>query len=129
MKRIVALTGAGMSAESGLRTFRDADGLWETRWVEDGTYPSSWPTNDAVDEQAAAAARREARKIPLERGLLYGGIAGVGAGAIWAGTTIGVLVLAKLRSKPETVAPFAPAVAAAALLLALLRPALLHTPY
>ena len=29
MKKIVVLTGAGMSAESGLSTFRDADGLWE----------------------------------------------------------------------------------------------------
>ena len=29
MKKIVVLTGAGMSVESGLRTFRDADGLWE----------------------------------------------------------------------------------------------------
>ena len=29
MKKIVVLTGAGMSAESGLKTFRDADGLWE----------------------------------------------------------------------------------------------------
>ena len=29
MKHIVVLTGAGMSAESGLKTFRDADGLWE----------------------------------------------------------------------------------------------------
>ena len=29
MKRIVVLTGAGMSAESGINTFRDADGLWE----------------------------------------------------------------------------------------------------
>lgn len=29
MKKIVVLTGAGMSVESGLSTFRDADGLWE----------------------------------------------------------------------------------------------------
>ena len=29
MKKVVVLTGAGMSAESGLSTFRDADGLWE----------------------------------------------------------------------------------------------------
>ena len=29
MKKIVVLTGAGMSVESGLKTFRDADGLWE----------------------------------------------------------------------------------------------------
>ena len=28
MKKLVVLTGAGMSAESGLSTFRDADGLW-----------------------------------------------------------------------------------------------------
>ena len=29
MKKIVFLTGAGMSAESGISTFRDSDGLWE----------------------------------------------------------------------------------------------------
>ena len=29
MKKIVVLTGAGISAESGIKTFRDADGLWE----------------------------------------------------------------------------------------------------
>jgi len=35
MKKIVVLTGAGMSAESGLKTFRDSDGLWEEYRVED----------------------------------------------------------------------------------------------
>ena len=34
-KKIVVLTGAGMSVESGLRTFRDADGLWEEETVGD----------------------------------------------------------------------------------------------
>ena len=29
MQKIVVLTGAGISADSGLRTFRDTDGLWE----------------------------------------------------------------------------------------------------
>ena len=29
MNKLVVLTGAGMSAESGIRTFRDSDGLWE----------------------------------------------------------------------------------------------------
>ena len=29
MKKVVVLTGAGISAESGIKTFRDADGLWE----------------------------------------------------------------------------------------------------
>jgi len=33
MKNIVLFTGAGMSAESGLKTFRDADGLWENHAI------------------------------------------------------------------------------------------------
>ena len=33
-KKIVVLTGAGISAESGVKTFRDADGLWEGHDVE-----------------------------------------------------------------------------------------------
>lgn len=35
MKKIVVLTGAGMSAESGITTFRDSNGLWEQFRVED----------------------------------------------------------------------------------------------
>ena len=35
MKNVFILTGAGISAESGLKTFRDADGLWENFKVED----------------------------------------------------------------------------------------------
>ena len=35
MKNIVVLTGAGISAESGLGTFRDSDGLWEKYRIED----------------------------------------------------------------------------------------------
>ena len=35
MKKIVVLTGAGISAESGISTFRDSDGLWEQYRVED----------------------------------------------------------------------------------------------
>jgi NAD-dependent deacetylase len=42
MERIVALTGAGMSAESGLRTFRDADGLWEGHDVMQVASPEGW---------------------------------------------------------------------------------------
>ena len=33
-KKIVVLTGAGISAESGVKTFRDADGLWEGHDIE-----------------------------------------------------------------------------------------------
>lgn len=38
----VVLTGAGMSAESGLRTFRGSDGLWEGHRVEDVATPEAW---------------------------------------------------------------------------------------
>lgn len=40
--RLIALTGAGISAESGLRTFRDSDGLWEGHNVEDVATPEAW---------------------------------------------------------------------------------------
>ena len=52
MKKIVVLTGAGMSVESGLKTFRDADGLWENypvqrvatheAWLEDPEYVNAF---------------------------------------------------------------------------------------
>ncbi|NBA84470.1 NAD-dependent deacylase [Emticicia sp. CRIBPO] len=45
MKRIVVLTGAGISAESGLRTFRDSGGLWENYAIEDVATPEGWAKN------------------------------------------------------------------------------------
>jgi len=42
MKKIVVLTGAGMSAESGLKTFRDADGLWEEYPVQQVATHEGW---------------------------------------------------------------------------------------
>lgn len=42
MKKIVVLTGAGMSVESGLRTFRDADGLWENYPVQQVATHDGW---------------------------------------------------------------------------------------
>ena len=42
MKKLVVLTGAGVSAESGLKTFRDSDGLWEGYDIEDVATPSAW---------------------------------------------------------------------------------------
>jgi NAD-dependent deacetylase len=41
-KKIVVLTGAGVSAESGIKTFRDADGLWEGHDVMDIASPIGW---------------------------------------------------------------------------------------
>jgi len=41
-KHIVVLTGAGISAESGLKTFRDSDGLWNGYNIEDVATPRAW---------------------------------------------------------------------------------------
>lgn len=43
--KLVVLTGAGISAESGLKTFRDSDGLWENHRIEDVATPSAWKKN------------------------------------------------------------------------------------
>lgn len=45
MKKIVFLTGAGASAESGIRTFRDSDGLWEEYSIEDVCTPAGYAKN------------------------------------------------------------------------------------
>jgi NAD-dependent deacetylase len=45
MKKIVVLTGAGISAESGIRTFRDSDGLWEEHRIEDVATYDAWQRN------------------------------------------------------------------------------------
>lgn len=47
MKNLVLLTGAGMSAESGISTFRDSDGLWEQHKVEDVATPAGFAANPA----------------------------------------------------------------------------------
>lgn len=44
-KKLVVLTGAGISAESGLKTFRDGDGLWEGHNIEDVATPRAWKKN------------------------------------------------------------------------------------
>ncbi|OAV43712.1 NAD-dependent deacylase [Lewinella sp. 4G2] len=45
MKKIVVLTGAGVSAESGIATFRDSNGLWENHRVEDVASPEGFARN------------------------------------------------------------------------------------
>jgi NAD-dependent deacetylase len=45
---LVVLTGAGISAESGLRTFRDSDGLWEGYRVEEVATPRAWHRDPAM---------------------------------------------------------------------------------
>ncbi len=45
MQQLLVLTGAGISAESGLKTFRGSDGLWEGYRVEDVATPEAWQRN------------------------------------------------------------------------------------
>jgi NAD-dependent deacetylase len=47
-RRLVVLTGAGISAESGLRTFRDSDGLWEGYEVTEVATPRGWRKNPGL---------------------------------------------------------------------------------
>ncbi|GHA35015.1 NAD-dependent protein deacylase [Salinimicrobium marinum] len=48
MKKIVILTGAGVSAESGINTFRDANGLWEGHDVMEVASPIGWEQNQEL---------------------------------------------------------------------------------
>lgn len=59
MKKIVVFTGAGVSAESGLGTFRDADGLWEKYKVEDICTHEAWLRNPQLCVDFYNARRRD----------------------------------------------------------------------
>lgn len=50
-QKLVVLTGAGISAESGLKTFRDSDGLWEGYNVYDVATPEAWDRNPALVQE------------------------------------------------------------------------------
>ncbi|MGN1212116.1 MAG: Sir2 family NAD-dependent protein deacetylase, partial [Candidatus Cryptobacteroides sp.] len=47
-KKLAVLTGAGVSAESGIKTFRDSDGLWENHRVEDVATIEGWHRNPSL---------------------------------------------------------------------------------
>ncbi|MES2780899.1 MAG: NAD-dependent deacylase [Bacteroidota bacterium] len=47
-QKLVVLTGAGISAESGLQTFRDGDGLWEGHNIHDVATPEAWHRNPSL---------------------------------------------------------------------------------
>lgn len=60
--RLVVLTGAGISAESGLRTFRDSDGLWEGYDVYEVATPEGWQKNPQLVLDFYNMRRRDVRK-------------------------------------------------------------------
>ena len=62
MKNIVVLTGAGISAESGLKTFRDSDGLWEGYNIEDVATPQAWQRNPQLVQDFYNMRRRDVLK-------------------------------------------------------------------
>lgn len=58
-KKLVVLTGAGMSAESGIATFRDSGGLWDRYRVEDVASIEGWMRNPALVQQFYNIRRKE----------------------------------------------------------------------
>lgn len=63
MKKLVVLTGAGISAESGISTFRDAGGLWEQYPVEQVATPEGWLANPDLVTDFYNARRKELAKV------------------------------------------------------------------
>jgi NAD-dependent deacetylase len=60
--RVVIFSGAGISAESGLTTFRDGDGLWNRYKIEDVATPSAWEANPEIVLQFYNERRMQAAK-------------------------------------------------------------------
>jgi len=60
---IVVLTGAGISAESGLRTFRAADGLWEDHRIEDVATPEAFVRDPALVQRFYNERRRQLAQV------------------------------------------------------------------
>lgn len=68
--RICALTGAGVSAESGIRTFRESGGLWEEHAIEDVATPEGFARDPQLVWRFYNARRRRARSAPPNDGHL-----------------------------------------------------------
>jgi NAD-dependent deacetylase len=60
-KKLVVLTGAGVSAESGIRTFRDSNGLWEDHDIMEVASPEGWRKNRALVLDFYNKRRKQAR--------------------------------------------------------------------
>lgn len=65
---LVALTGAGISAESGIPTFRDSGGLWEGHRVEDVATPEGWAKNPELVLDFYNQRRKRALEVAPNRG-------------------------------------------------------------
>ena len=63
LRRIVVLTGAGISAESGIRTFRDSNGLWEDHEVMDVASPEGWQRDQELVLRFYNARRAQLKEV------------------------------------------------------------------
>ncbi len=63
MKKLVVLSGAGISAESGIRTFRDSNGLWEGHDVMAVASPQGWSVNPQMVLEFYNQRRRQLFKV------------------------------------------------------------------
>ena len=68
MKKIVVLTGAGMSVESGLKTFRDADGLWEEYPVQQVATHEGWEADPTLVTNFYNMLRKKCRGVKPNKG-------------------------------------------------------------
>lgn len=70
MKKIVVLSGAGISAESGIPTFRASDGLWENHRIEDVATPEAWQRNPTLVQDFYNQRRKQALSVKPNAGHL-----------------------------------------------------------
>ncbi len=63
MKNIVILTGVGISAESGIKTFRGSDGLWENHKVTDMATPEAWQRDPELVLSFYNERRKQIREV------------------------------------------------------------------
>lgn len=63
MKKIVILSGAGISAESGIKTFRDSNGLWENHKIEDVASPEGFARNPELVLEFYNLRRRQLSEV------------------------------------------------------------------
>lgn len=66
LPRIVVLTGAGISAESGIKTFRDNDGLWEDHRIEDVATPEAFERNPSLVYRFYNARRAQLQELAVK---------------------------------------------------------------
>ncbi len=66
LPKVVILTGAGISAESGIRTFRASDGLWEDHHIDDVATPEGFRRNPALVQRFYNERRRQLANLDIQ---------------------------------------------------------------